>query len=306
MQTPSAPSGISASKEEKEAARRVAGMAMKKLMAMGFSEPVVADSGNGYHLLFKIHASVEERQVLADFLAVLDMWFSTDAVKIDTTVFNPARITKLYGTMARKGASTQERPHRRSYIIRAPQEIRETSMTLVRNIAAENRHMTMPADNPRQRSSGSFNLEQFLADHQVEVLKKIPISSGTKYPLAACPFDPSHKNGDAAVFAYSNGSFGFTASTTAAPAITGMNSGKRWIPPPMPTARTRYTRLRPPRYPSGSGRVSPESLRLLHRLESRGCWISPRFPIMTAARLSSCAPALTAWMPRLAASTRAR
>lgn len=82
-------------------------------------------------------------------------------------------------------------------------------MTLVRNIAAENRHMTMPADNPRQRSSGSFNLEQFLADHQVEVLKKIPISSGTKYPLAACPFDPSHKNGDAAVFAYSNGSFGF-------------------------------------------------------------------------------------------------
>ena len=78
-------------------------MAMKKLMAMGFSEPVVADSGNGYHLLFKIHASVEERQVLADFLAVLDMWFSTDAVKIDTTVFNPARITKLYGTMARKG-----------------------------------------------------------------------------------------------------------------------------------------------------------------------------------------------------------
>lgn len=206
---PVRPSGISASKEEKEAARRVAGMAMKKLMAMGFSEPVVADSGNGYHLLFKIHASVEERQVLADFLAVLDMWFSTDAVKIDTTVFNPARITKLYGTMARKGASTQERPHRRSYIIRAPQEIRETSMTLVRNIAAENRHMTMPADNPRQRSSGSFNLEQFLADHQVEVLKKIPVSSGTKYPLAACPFDPSHKNGDAAVFAYSNGSFGF-------------------------------------------------------------------------------------------------
>ena len=35
------------------------------------------------------------------------------------------------------------------------------------------------------------------------------ISSGTKYPLVECPFDGTHKNGDAAVFAYSNGSFGF-------------------------------------------------------------------------------------------------
>ena len=66
---PVRPSGVSASREEKEAARRVAGMTMKKLMAMGFSEPIVADSGNGYHLLFHIHASPKEKQVLADFLA---------------------------------------------------------------------------------------------------------------------------------------------------------------------------------------------------------------------------------------------
>ena len=30
-----------------------------------------------------------------------------------------------------------------------------------------------------------------------------------KYQLAECPFDSSHKHGDAAVFAYSNGSYGF-------------------------------------------------------------------------------------------------
>ena len=38
---------------------------------------------------------------------------------------------------------------------------------------------------------------------------KIPISTGMKYQLAECPFDSSHKHGDAAVFAYSNGSYGF-------------------------------------------------------------------------------------------------
>ena len=207
---PVRPSGVSASREEKEAARRVAGMTMKKLMAMGFSEPIVADSGNGYHLLFHIHASPKEKQVLADFLAVLDMWFSTEQVKIDTAVFNPARITKLYGTIATKGASTPERPHRRSGIIRKPEKVEATSMTLIRNIAAERQKAVSPQENPRQRgAASSFDLDQFLSDHHIEVIKKIPISTGTKYQLAECPFDNSHKHGDAAVFAYSNGSFGF-------------------------------------------------------------------------------------------------
>ena len=79
---------------------------MKRLMATGFSEPIVADSGNGYHLLFKVHISTDDRQVVADFLSVLDMWFSTDEAKIDTAVYNPSRITKLYGTIAAKGAHT--------------------------------------------------------------------------------------------------------------------------------------------------------------------------------------------------------
>ena len=171
---------------------------MKKLMAMGFSEPIVADSGNGYHLLFHIHASPKEKQVLADFLAVLDMWFSTEQVKIDTAVFNPARITKLYGTIATKGASTPERPHRRSGIIRKPEKVEATSMTLIRNIAAERQKAVSPQENPRQRgATSSFDLDQFLSDHHIEVTKKIPISTGMKYQLAECPFDSSHKHGDA-------------------------------------------------------------------------------------------------------------
>lgn len=69
---PVRPSGVSASQPEKEAARKVSATVMKKLMAMGFKEPIVADSGNGYHLLFKIHASTDDRQIIADFLSVLD------------------------------------------------------------------------------------------------------------------------------------------------------------------------------------------------------------------------------------------
>jgi hypothetical protein len=50
----------------------------------------------------------------------LDARFSDSRVKIDTTVSNAARITKLYGTVARKGADTPDRPHRLSRIMEVP------------------------------------------------------------------------------------------------------------------------------------------------------------------------------------------
>jgi hypothetical protein len=38
--------------------------------------------------------------------------FNTDRVELDTGNFNASRIWKLYGTLARKGDSTETRPHR--------------------------------------------------------------------------------------------------------------------------------------------------------------------------------------------------
>jgi hypothetical protein len=38
-------------------------------------------------------------------------------IDVDIKVFNAARITKLYGTMVKKGDSTPERPHRRARLL---------------------------------------------------------------------------------------------------------------------------------------------------------------------------------------------
>jgi len=38
--------------------------------------------------------------------------FDNDVVCVDRNVFNPSRITKLPGTLARKGQATEERPYR--------------------------------------------------------------------------------------------------------------------------------------------------------------------------------------------------
>ena len=130
-------SGTSASDEEKRFAFDTIGKVYSYLKSIGFAEPVFADSGNGYHLLYKIQLdnNDEYKDLIKTFLSSLDMMFSDDRVKIDTAVFNASRITKLYGTYATKGANTPERPHRKSCLLNVPNEIKPTSKSLIQKVA---------------------------------------------------------------------------------------------------------------------------------------------------------------------------
>lgn len=58
-------------------------------------------SGNGYHLTYKADGvSTENIKKIIQFVSEK---FSDEYIGIDTVVFNPARLTKAYGTTARKG-----------------------------------------------------------------------------------------------------------------------------------------------------------------------------------------------------------
>ena len=70
---PVRPSGVSATDSEKENAHTVARKVFYQLRKLGFFEPIVADSGNGYHLLYKIKAELSSKDTISDFLKVLDM-----------------------------------------------------------------------------------------------------------------------------------------------------------------------------------------------------------------------------------------
>ena len=92
---------------------------------MAFPRPVKAVSGNGGHLLFRLPdmpANDETRNFVKGTLEGLARRFNNDRVKIDTSVHNPARIWKLYGTTARKGdevpagLNREARPFRMAYI----------------------------------------------------------------------------------------------------------------------------------------------------------------------------------------------
>jgi hypothetical protein len=114
---PVRPSGISSTDEEKQAAWELIGRVGDYLSGRGFRGTILADSGNGYHLHVPIDLPREDGGAVRQFLCALADRFDTPAVKIDKKVFNPARICKLYGTPARKGDSTKDRPHRRARII---------------------------------------------------------------------------------------------------------------------------------------------------------------------------------------------
>lgn len=116
---PVRPAGISSTDSEITFANERADAVIEWLADQGFSTPTRALSGNGIHLLYRIEKpnDDESRTALSKLLKVISKEFSNEKVNIDTAVFNAARITKLYGTVARKGDATDTRKHRRSSLI---------------------------------------------------------------------------------------------------------------------------------------------------------------------------------------------
>ncbi|MGR0480769.1 MAG: hypothetical protein ACTFAL_05010 [Candidatus Electronema sp. V4] len=116
---PKRPAGISSTEAEKAAAFALLRRIMAELRILGWDEPLFADSGNGGHLIYRIEPDCGP--LVPDLLKFLAHAYSDELVDIDTAVGNPARLTKVYGTMTRKGDSTGERPHRYASILHLPQ-----------------------------------------------------------------------------------------------------------------------------------------------------------------------------------------
>lgn len=205
---PKRAAGVSSSEEQLKIAKDRGNKVYVFLRNVGFNEPVTALSGNGIHLLYKIGlANTEEnKELVKKCLKALDMFFSDDQVKIDTANFNPARICKLYGTMARKGSNTPENPHRMSYLISYGSKI-PTDKAYLEKLAA----MLPTPEKPQKYNSYSpreFDLEEWLTKYGLRY-QKSSYSDGVKYVLEQCPFDSNHKGKDACIFQSKAGAIGF-------------------------------------------------------------------------------------------------
>jgi len=218
---------ISSTNEELEASKELSNKVYKFMQDKGFSEPIRALSGNGAHLLYRIDLpnNEESKNLISKCLVVLAALFNTDKVKIDEVNHNQSRICKLYGTLAQKGANTENRPHRMSQIISAPEVIEVNSYEVLKSLADE--LPDAPVEEKKKKSTSSFSvqsefdLEGWMYEHGLEPMKKEDGTGCVIYPLANCPFDHSHTNGDSKIFHYSDGAIAFKCHHNSC-------KGKKW------------------------------------------------------------------------------
>ena len=115
----------SATDEEKLEAELVGDSVTTHFASWGWRPPIEIDSGNGFHLYYRIPHTNQTEASTASFQVILRLMancLDTPGAKIDTAVYNPSRIMKIPGTIARKGTHTAARPHRLCKVLEVPND----------------------------------------------------------------------------------------------------------------------------------------------------------------------------------------
>lgn len=108
-----------ANQDELDAAKSLADKIQAYMLTQSWPEPIRVMSGNGYHLYYVLEEfdnSAESTAIVKTTLNDLAAMFDNDIVAIDTTVYNASRITKVPGTVMRKGIETEDRPYRMAVV----------------------------------------------------------------------------------------------------------------------------------------------------------------------------------------------
>jgi len=130
---------VMATEAEKESSNVVALATAKHLTSKGWPAPVLIDSGNGWHLLYRINlpATKLTQQTLRLCLVNLGKLFDNDAAHVDHATHDAKRISKLPGSWVRKGSNTTERPWRLARIIHAPPVVEAVTFEQLQELATD-------------------------------------------------------------------------------------------------------------------------------------------------------------------------
>lgn len=149
----------SATDAEKAAAWDVVLSVRSWLGGRGWPDPIISDSGNGYHLLYRLAEDLPvslplgANDPIRQSLLALGARFGTSAVTIDGAVFNPARIVKFPGTLTCKGENLPDRPWRRAMILDMPAALGRVPLEMLQELASESTSAGSGSSQPSTRSS---------------------------------------------------------------------------------------------------------------------------------------------------------
>ncbi len=216
---PARPKNTAATDAQVQQAQSRAQDCYQLLKARGWPEPLAGGSGNGWHLLYPLDLpnDAQSTALVKGALAGLAARLDDAVVKIDQSVFNSARITKLYGTVATKGDHTAAAPWRVSRLVSIPERGPVVTREQLQALAPVS---TAAGSSTEQRTQGGFDLGSFLARLNIDY-KQDHHEGRERYRLAHCPFSESHGWGESAIFQSPDGKLGFLCQHNSC-------SGKTW------------------------------------------------------------------------------
>lgn len=205
------PAKISATDAEVAAARDLRDRIVVELCSAegGWPTPVLADSGNGAHALWRIDLPRDDGGLVERTLKGLAQRFDDPLVKVDTSVHNPARITKLYGTLARKGDQTPDRPWRWSRITETPSTYTVAAEELLASVAISPQPATRTTSAPPSAGPSPFDIRGFVSRHLTTLRDWRDYPQGGELIEVVCPFNPDHGSGEAVIGVKPSGALWF-------------------------------------------------------------------------------------------------
>ncbi|MCC6427041.1 MAG: DUF3987 domain-containing protein [Phycisphaerales bacterium] len=224
---PVRPADISSTDAELALAAAKAEAVQGYLADLGWPAPIRVMSGNGHHLLYQIDLPRDDDGLVQRVLGGLAEKFDDEKVKIDRSVHNPARITKIPGTMVRKGddlrgvPGIEDRPHRRSELLSLPDEMITVTPGLLEPLGGPPTpppRITPARDNGITKGTRKFarfdhtlaGVRGYLESHGVQIVKERIKGDSTMLDLAFCPVTGVEANGtEISVMVTSGGAIAF-------------------------------------------------------------------------------------------------
>lgn len=236
---PVRPAGIGATDAERERAID-ARDAFRRFTKdeLGWPHPLaVVESGNGGHLLYSIDLANDPEHValLRQALrAAASLVGATDVV-VDQTVYNPARVVRVYGSIAAKGDHTADRPWRvaRARFNPAPRLITPEQLATLTALCPEADDPTPPRSLTAGAGQRAWDVRDVLRAGGVGYEERSHRGL-TVFRLDRCLTSPNHVDG-AAIVETAEGRLGYKCHHNSC-------SGKGWtearvnLPVPRPAA----------------------------------------------------------------------
>lgn len=204
---PKRATGISSSDSEHDAALSMACKIRNGLAASGWPTPILQDSGNGMQMMYRINLPAVDHELVKRCIAGIAT-AGDNAVDIDTTVHNPARIWRIPGTMNCKGDSVPSRPHRMAKILSVPDEIKLVSPEQMECAASWEKTEIVDNEDYSEVVS-SFDLDSWIGRFCPELGQPGDWKGGRKWVFPVCPFNDAHRNHSAVLIQEPSGAIAF-------------------------------------------------------------------------------------------------